>query len=408
MVPGDTSLDFLAQKLNAAEIIKLLEECVEAPDQSQDPTIRVCRYCHREFKSAKALGGHLRIHSQHQSGSKAGIHHLENTEFAFSDLDSQQSSEEDNAGFTCFVCDDGFSSLKLLCQHMRNHREEDYNGIQQPTPPQESTSLSEPQTTVEEGIDEVSPGNDHNQGSSNDLLSYVSNWSATGKRGRKQIDSDKIDGIIYNAVPLRVFYGSQVPWRERRLGDFADSNQSLLKRKKQKTRLSKDVSIESQSGAANSYKTDSEATVEVLGNSEQTTKNSISMATQRGFESRISSKSISRSSHGKLKKPKRAKAVNGVHQCEICGKTFQTGQALGGHKTYHRVKPVVDPSRGVLVQRKAEEQLSGESGQVSDGFSRMPLPRPGELSGEAHPSAQSNQRVTKRLLDFDLNIPYRE
>ncbi|XP_021278550.1 zinc finger protein ZAT4-like [Herrania umbratica] len=184
MVPGDTSIDFLVQKLNADRIIKFLEEGDGVPDQSQDPTIRVCRYCHREFKSAKALGGHLRIHSQYQSGS----------------------------------------------------------------------------------------------------------------------------------------------------------------------------------------------------------------------------------SHGKLRKPKRAKAVNGVHQCEICGKTFQTGQALGGHKTYHRVKPVVDPSRGWLVRRKAKEQLSGESGQVIDRFSRMPLPRPGELSGEeAHPSVQSNnQGVTKRLLDFDLNIPYIE
>ncbi|KAE8657813.1 dihydropyrimidinase-like [Hibiscus syriacus] len=34
-----------------------------------------------------------------------------------------------------------------------------------------------------------------------------------------------------------------------------------------------------------------------------------------------------------------AMVVKRVHQCEIRGKTFATGQALGGHKTHHWVKP---------------------------------------------------------------------
>ncbi|XWS73613.1 hypothetical protein CRYUN_Cryun02cG0143600 [Craigia yunnanensis] len=59
-------------------------------------------------------------------------------------------------------CDNSFSSMKL-CQHMRNHHEMDSNGFRQPTPSQEGRSLSEPETTVEEGIDIVSPMNDQNQ-----------------------------------------------------------------------------------------------------------------------------------------------------------------------------------------------------------------------------------------------------
>ncbi|XWS73645.1 hypothetical protein CRYUN_Cryun02cG0146400 [Craigia yunnanensis] len=125
--------------------------------------------------------------------------------------------------------------MKLLCQHMRNHREMDSNGIQQPTQSQESRSLSEPETTVEEGIGIVSPMNDQNQESCIDLLKDIPNWFQTGNRGREKTVSDKIDNKIYNALPLRVYYGSAVPLTERRLEDSRDSNQSLLTRKKQKT-----------------------------------------------------------------------------------------------------------------------------------------------------------------------------
>ncbi|KAE8735534.1 hypothetical protein F3Y22_tig00000340pilonHSYRG00581 [Hibiscus syriacus] len=45
------------------------------------------------------------------------------------------------------------------------------------------------------------------------------------------------------------------------------------------------------------------------------------------------------SSRGRmLKNPRPGKAVKSVHRCEICGNLFGTGQALGGHKTSHRVK----------------------------------------------------------------------
>ncbi|XWS52598.1 hypothetical protein CRYUN_Cryun11dG0084800 [Craigia yunnanensis] len=322
----------------------------------------------------------------------------------------KHSPEEEDGFFACFVCDDSLSSMKLLCQHMRNHREMDSNGIQQLIPSQESCSLSEPETTSKEGIDTVSPRNNQNQGSCIDLLKGIPNWSQTGNRGQKKTVSDKIDSIIYDAVPLRVYYGSAVPQMEKRLEDSQDSNQSLLTRKKQKTEETmpnQDALMEYELEAADSYKPGSESTIELLGNSKQTATKKISMMPQ-GFESPISnkSKSSSCSSNGRLKKPNRAKVVKIVHECEICGKKFQTGQALGGHKTYHRRKPVVDPFMGELVQRKAEEQLSGETGQVRDHVTRMLLP--GVLSGEADSSEESYQEHPKRLrlLDFDLNIPY--
>ncbi|XP_022728742.1 uncharacterized protein LOC111284293 [Durio zibethinus] len=391
MVPADASLDFLAQKLNTKEI-KLTEKGDEALHQYQDSRTR---YCGREFNSDKDLGGHLRIHSQHKAKSKAGIHHMKSTK-----LSRKHSPQEEDDSFACFICDDSFSTMKLLCQHMRNHREMDSNCIQQPIPSQESNSLSEPETAkAEEGIDTISPRNDLHQGSSIDLLKDIPSWSQTGKRGRKRTVSDKIDNIIYHAVPLRVYYGLAVPLTERRLEDSKDINQSLFTRKKQKTEETmsyQDALMESEVGAA----ADSESTLDLLGNSTEKT----SMMPQ-GFENHVSNKFKSSSSQRRLKNPKRAKAVKSVHQCEICGKIFQTGQALGGHKTYHRVKPVVDPLRVELVKRKAKEELSEESGQVREYITRMLLP--GVLSaGEADSSEESYQERPKRFVDFDLNIPY--
>ncbi|GMJ14041.1 hypothetical protein like AT3G60580 [Hibiscus trionum] len=65
-----------------------------------------------------------------------------------------------------------------------------------------------------------------------------------------------------------------------------------------------------------------------------------------------------------------ATTIERVYQCDICGKTFATGQALGGHKTCHRKNDLL---KGKMVQVKIEQ------GSCSD---------------------------SKKMLDFDLNIPY--
>ncbi|KAK8513389.1 hypothetical protein V6N13_002136 [Hibiscus sabdariffa] len=61
-------------------------------------------------------------------------------------------------------------------------------------------------------------------------------------------------------------------------------------------------------------------------------------------------------------------------------------QALGGHKTFHR--------KLKLVQAKTEQ---GQCGEVKEYVTRMLLP--GLLPEEAPP---------KKMLDFDLNLPYQE
>ncbi|KAK8295690.1 hypothetical protein V6Z12_D05G077500 [Gossypium hirsutum] len=226
------------------------------------------------FKSNKALAGHLQIHNQHPPMSKTEGKHF-------------QEVDDDDSFFGCFDCDASFSSMKLLCQHMRLHRDTDSN---------------------EKRVERTASEHD----------------------------------IIYNAEPFRVYYG----WMK-----------------------TEETSMESEWGAA-----DNESTVELSGNCVKTCDSS--------------NKSKSKSCHGR-RTVKKTKAVKSVHRCEICDKTYETGQALGGHKSYHRVK---DP----LKQRKTEQQSCGEVKMVT----RMVLP--------GLPPEEADKNPSKRMLDFDFNISYEE
>ncbi|GMJ12922.1 hypothetical protein HRI_004961400 [Hibiscus trionum] len=94
---------------------------------------------------------------------------------------------------------------------------------------------------------------------------------------------------------------------------------------------------------------------------------------------------------------KNATAVERVYQCDICGKTFATGQALGGHKTCHRKKDLLE---GKIVQAKIEQ---GSCSKVREYVTKTMLP--GTLPEQVHLSEEAHP---KKMLNFDLNIPYQE
>ncbi|XVF69517.1 hypothetical protein PTKIN_Ptkin11bG0088000 [Pterospermum kingtungense] len=387
----DASLDSLAQPLDTKKIDSSEESDGEAPHQHKDSRIRFfCKFCGKDFKSDKALGGHVRVHRQHRAKSKAGIHRMKSTSEPARKHYSPEEEEEDDS-FVCFVCDDSFSSMKLLCEHMTSHRQMDSNGIhQRPIRSRESSSLSEPETETKTDFKVtvvVSPRNDHNEECCTDLvMKDIPTWSQTRKRGWQKTVSGK------------------------RLEDSQDFNyQSLLTKKhktEEETMLNQDASLMEPD---DSYKSDTESTIEVLGNSKQPTANKTPIMSHLLKSSPIpNNKSKSSScSHARVKDPNR------VYECEICGRTFQTGQALGGHKTYHRMKAVNvvdDPSpSGMgnnLVQRKAQQDyLCEESvGEVREYMTRMLLPGLSEEAAD-DPSQESYPK-TLRLLGFDLNIPY--
>ncbi|GMI81630.1 hypothetical protein HRI_001832300 [Hibiscus trionum] len=332
--------------LKSTHKTEVMERGGETESPPKDSRIKFCSYCRRGFKSSKALYGHLRIHctSQTQARSKTGILHVNSPERG-----TKRSPEEDE-GFSCLVCNQSFSSMQLLCRHMRIHRGTVSNTDQQPpVTSQESTAFQ---------------SNDHNV----DLLKDMPGWSQCGKSGLKKIASD--DDIFYDAVPSRF-----------------DHRPAEHPRKKKKTKENMafpnpDTSME---GAA----ADSESTVELLNNRVTSTKN---------LEAQNCNKpNKSRSRHGRRSMKNAKAAAEREHRCKICGKTFATGQALGGHKTCHRMK---DPLKVKLVQPKIEQ---GSCVELRECVTRMLLP--GLLPEEP---LLPEHAPPKKMLQFDLNIPYQE
>jgi hypothetical protein len=124
--------------------------------------------------------------------------------------------------------------------------------------------------------------------------------------------------------------------------------------------------------------------------------------------------------------PAAAKASQG-YQCSVCGKVYASYQALGGHKTSHR-KPPTPPQPQPPVSVASGDEVSGgsahaseekvhrcnlclrtfPSGQALGGHKRLHYEGGGATDGvkdkEQQPvKAKPNPAVVLR--DFDLNLP---
>ncbi|KAL4332934.1 hypothetical protein GQ457_07G043100 [Hibiscus cannabinus] len=229
-------------------------------------------------------------------------------------------SDEEDEGFGCFVCSRSFTTMQLLCRHMGIHRGTVSNGVQQqPATSEESNNVS--LSEAETTLKLGFPGN----GDKVDFLKNVPSWSQHGKRGWKRSATDS------HPAALRFYHGA------------AEPEHLLMQREL------------------------SPNTVELSHN----------------WLKKLETQKNCRSGHGRRSmKNAAAMAVKNLHQCEICGGTFATGQALGGHKTFHR--------KLKLVQTKTEQ---GQCGEVKEYVTRMLLPE------EVPP---------KKMLDFDLNVPYQD
>lgn len=118
----------------------------------------------------------------------------------------------------------------------------------------------------------------------------------------------------------------------------------------------------------------------------------------------------------------KAKAIQQHHQhgryeCSVCGKVYTSYQALGGHKTSHRKPPVVAPAPAPAPGGEAEASLSGgtahaatekthrcsvckrtfQSGQALGGHKR--------LHYEAKAKDADAVAATAVLQNLDLNLP---
>ncbi|GAB2287111.1 hypothetical protein Dimus_021496 [Dionaea muscipula] len=128
---GRATLRIKIKKNNSGSVFEPAEESPEA-------AMKICPVCGKGFASAKALGGHMRVHLEaHNNGGGSSKQqdksHLPKLKKKVPDhpgtSDSRVNGEEI---WVCPVCKKRFPSDKALFGHMRCHPERDWRGIQPP------------------------------------------------------------------------------------------------------------------------------------------------------------------------------------------------------------------------------------------------------------------------------------
>ncbi|KZV56325.1 hypothetical protein F511_00322 [Dorcoceras hygrometricum] len=160
---------------------------------------RVCDLCNKTFKSGKALGGHMRIHSQ--KGKKKSLNSkLQSVkckkENPRAEMDRRvtDSECENNEAVgveerpSCPVCGKVFPSLKSVFGHMRKHSDRNWRGSR--PPPNDKTS-SGSCLSYDENPENIDDQDEPLGGV--DLTAYLRGWNSTARRGRKRLSLEMDD-----------------------------------------------------------------------------------------------------------------------------------------------------------------------------------------------------------------------
>ncbi|KAL0328613.1 UNVERIFIED_CONTAM: Zinc finger protein ZAT2 [Sesamum calycinum] len=139
-------------KLMWVEVKKRKYEDDEMKDSGKIVVKRDCRVCHKVFSSAKALGGHMRIHvdevknkdlivSKNSTALRARHH-----SFKLKKQNPREDCHKNMVGVikkpSCMICGREFPSMKSLFGHMRCHPERDWRGIRPPSTAKNSSDHS--------------------------------------------------------------------------------------------------------------------------------------------------------------------------------------------------------------------------------------------------------------------------
>lgn len=143
-------------------------------DDIDEVKLRICPFCQKGFSSGKALGGHMRIHTDNYRSKKRIVVASAISRWgphSSSSPNPKNEADPQHQDFKCTLCPKVFPSLKSLFGHMRSHPDRDWRGM---NPPQQHTAAYE------------ADGDDPAESSlaAEDRLRRLGTWRVTGKRGR--------------------------------------------------------------------------------------------------------------------------------------------------------------------------------------------------------------------------------
>ncbi|XP_073309140.1 uncharacterized protein [Primulina huaijiensis] len=199
-----------------------IEGLLQKDQMSQNSDkLNVCDLCNKTFKSGKAIGGHMRIHYQkgktkilifkiklkvHQSVmfKKQNPRAEEDRRVTNSvkmEREKKKSPTGDNrAGAvdiderpSCPVCRKKFRSLKSVFGHMKKHSDRNWRGSRPPSIEKTSSDscLSYDENPENSDQDELLADSGNDRGV--DLTVYLRGWNSTARRGRKRLSLEMND-----------------------------------------------------------------------------------------------------------------------------------------------------------------------------------------------------------------------
>ncbi|XP_073128237.1 uncharacterized protein [Henckelia pumila] len=169
----------------------------------------VCHLCNKTFASGKALGGHMRIHSQkgmkknnlifknklkaHQSVKfKKQNPRAEEDRRETDSVKKKKSTPSADERRACTVCQRVFPSWKSVFGHMRKHSDRKWRGMSPPSTGKTNSGSCLSEEKQKNGDqDELLSISGKDGGV--DLTAYSRGWTSTAKRGRKRLSLERDD-----------------------------------------------------------------------------------------------------------------------------------------------------------------------------------------------------------------------
>ncbi|XP_056861009.1 zinc finger protein ZAT9-like [Raphanus sativus] len=343
----------------------------EEEEEEEEEKNHICSECGKWFKSGKALGGHKRIHV------------LENQKLSM--VRPKMMSGETEVD--CCVCHKKFISMKALHGHMRFHPDRGWKGVlSHPLGNSSSSTLSiddyvgeftssdydDDDDDDDDGYDNIDAKDQTDESNlkdnidAKDLLLLATTAEAVNLDVAESFDSPSVEEMMMNKKKRRLseikkVSSSSSTHDHHQLGDVvaaaaAEEGGGGGAREKHVcvTCYKSFTSYQALGGHRASHNK-----VKILENHQaRANSDALLLGTQAMITGLPSAQALNTSL---------SSSNNGDHVCDICHKSFPTGQALGGHKRRHWTGPVSSEA----ATSASTAPAAGSSSQVTEAVQEV-------------------------------------
>ncbi|KAL0320934.1 UNVERIFIED_CONTAM: Zinc finger protein ZAT2 [Sesamum radiatum] len=388
--------------------------------------------------SAKALGGHMRIHADEvknkdlivSKNSTALPAHQHHHSIKLKKQNPREDFRHENmAGVikkpNCMICGREFPSMKSLFGHMRCHPDRDWRGIR---PPSTSSSLSDADQDQVEVVD---------------LAESLRGWPVTARRGRKALTADSTLGFsssseehdqLHKAVDDLMMLGRGSSCRNEQShsrnidsseaassnlpvscsNSGSTSNKPMIRKSSGKFRTSCPVENTTSTDVLEESVKKLDGSVLNYDQLDNRECDSAKLDNIRKKRKKVKLSELEQAPQISPVTPEQQKIVaaglTANHRCNTHRKSFSSHQALGGHRASHdTLKIIILDSIGKSCSNASTSLNSVEATQheycmvCNKNFQAAQALGSHKMHGRSRPTGQPVSASSRRVLNFDLN-----